>query len=247
MSLFDVPLLINVQASTVDAAAAAARRYGDDVVVGVVARDFAEPAEGAAHIRRLQAQGVRVSAGLGDGAADQWERALQLAILTQPCHLNQVFPAAGLSQRVLADAGAPTLVNALVRPGGAPGVVSVNTGPRSQRAPDGRLPVGAALDMLAEVGVRSVKLFPVNGDTRLDEVRAVAAAAAERDLALEPTGGITPDNLAAVLDACLDAGVTRLMPHLYGSVKDPATGDLSPDRLAAAMAVRDRYLERMRR
>lgn len=44
MTDFYPPLLINVQASTVDAAAAAAARYGDRVVVGLVARDFADPA-----------------------------------------------------------------------------------------------------------------------------------------------------------------------------------------------------------
>jgi len=244
MTLFDHPLLLNVQASTVDGAAAVTGRYGTRVLVGVVARDFADPAGGADHIRALQARGVRVSAGLGDGAADQWEQALKMAMLARPCHLNQIFPAAALSQRVLQAAGAPTVVNALVRPSGTPGLVCVATGPVSQRAAGGRLPVGAALDMLAEVGVGSVKLFPIEGAARLAELQAVAAAVAERDMALEPTGGITPQNLPDVLATCLDAGVTRLMPHLYGSVKDPATGDPCPQRLAMAMAVLDRYAER---
>jgi 2-dehydro-3-deoxy-phosphogluconate aldolase len=245
MTVFHRPLLLNVQASTVDGAVAASDRYGDRVIVGVVARDFTDPADGAAHIQALQARGVNVSAGLGDGAADQWERALEMAVLARPFHLNQVFPAAALSQRALRLAGAPTVVNALVRPTGTAGTVTVATGPVSERAGEGRLPVGAALDMLAETGVRSVKLFPVEGAARLAELRAVAAAVAERDMALEPTGGITPGNLSDVLTVCLDAGATRLMPHLYGSVKDPATGDLCPDRLAAAMTVIDRFAGRM--
>lgn len=245
MTVFHRPLLLNVQASTVDSAAAAAERYGDQVIIGVVARDFADPADGAAHIQTLQARGVQVSAGLGDGAAGQWERALEMAVRARPFHLNQVFPAAALSQRVLRRAGAPTVVNALVRPTGTPGIVTVATGPVSERARDGRLPVGTALDMLTEVGVRSVKFFPVQGASRLTELRAVAAAAAERGMALEPTGGITPENLPDVLTACLDAGVIRLMPHLYGSVKDAVTKDLCPDRLAAAMTVIHRFARRM--
>jgi 2-dehydro-3-deoxy-phosphogluconate aldolase len=244
VTAFDPPLLINVQAATVEVAAAATARYGQRVVVGVVARDFADPAAAAAHIRALHRRGVRVSAGLGDGAAQEWERALDAALLTHPYHLNQVFPAAALSQRALREAGAATIVNALVRPSGTPGEVVVATGPRSERT-GGRLPVEAALDMLVEVGVRSVKLFPIGGATRLPELRAVAEAAAERDMAVEPTGGITPENLADVLATCLDAGVTRLMPHLYGSLRDPATGDLSLARLgsamSAAMSVADRF------
>lgn len=240
MTLFDQPGLINVQASTVQTAVAAAERYGDRVLIGVVARDFADPADGAAHIQALQERGVRVSAGLGDGAAEQWERALQMSVRARPSHLNQVFPAAALSQRELRLAGASTVVNALVRPTGTPGIVNVATGPVSQRAAAGNLPIGTALDMLAEVGIESVKLFPIEGAARLDELRVVAAAVAERGMALEPTGGITPQNLPEVLAACREAGVTRLMPHLYGSVKDPATRDLSLDRLAAAIAVLDR-------
>ena len=53
--------------------------------------------------------------------------------------------------------------------------------------------LAAALEMLTEVGVNCVKFYPLNG--RLDELTAVAGAAAERDMIVEPTGGITPDNL----------------------------------------------------
>jgi uncharacterized protein (TIGR03581 family) len=166
-----------------------------------------------------------------------------MALAAQPRHLNQVFPAAALSQAALTSAGAPTVVNALVRPSGVPGMVQVATGPLSGRHQHAGVPVDVALDMLAEVGVRSVKLFPVQGAARLDELHAVAAAAAKRDLMLEPTGGISPDNLSAVLETCRAAGVRWLMPHLYGSVKD-ADGKLSPVRLAAAVAVLDRFTGR---
>lgn len=228
--------MINVQASTVDTAVAATERYGNRVVIGVVAKDFATPDEGAAHIQALQDKGVTVSAGLGDGAADQWRRALDMALIARPSHLNQVFPAAGLSQYAL---GESTVVNALVRPTGTPGIVAVATGPLSGRQ-SGDLPVDAALDMLVEVGVRSVKFFPMQGASRLDELAAVARAAAKRDMMVEPTGGITPENLADVMAVCTDAGATSVMPHLYGSVKDPETGDLSLSRLDSAMAVLDR-------
>lgn len=234
-------IVLNVHAASRDAAVAVAHSYGCRVLVGVVARDFVSGAEGAAHIRALQENGVTVSAGLGDGAASEWERALQMALLSRPAHLNQVFPAAALSQRALSTIGATTVVNALVRPTGVAGRVQVTTGPQSQAHDDGILPVDAALDMLLEVGVRSVKLFPIQGESRLEEVATVAHAAAARNMMFEPTGGITPANLAAVVRSCLDAGIDTLMPHLYGSMKDPVTRELSLGLLEKAMSVICRF------
>lgn len=228
-------VLLNVQAKTEQAAAAAAKRLGRSVLVGVMARDFPTPEEGAAFIERLHRLGVRVSAGLGDGSADQWENALRLALLTRPAHLNQIFPAAGLSQYALRAAGASTMVNGMIRPSGRPGYVEIGTGPLSREA-DTVLPAEAALLMLKETGVESVKFFPLEGDKRLGELKAVARAAARLDMAVEPTGGITPDNVARIVRICLDAGVRRIMPHLYGSLRNPQTGDLDPGLLERAHA-----------
>ncbi|MEN8113933.1 MAG: KDGP aldolase [Actinomycetota bacterium] len=243
--LFSRPrvVMLNIKAASVDAAAMAAQTYGDDVVIGVVARDFDTPKDAAAFVDQLHERGVHVSAGLGDGAADQWERALDVALLSHPVHLNQVFPAAALSQAKLNDAGAPTVVNALVQPSGTPGVVRVATGPRSQFDEGGDLSVEAALDMMSEMDVLSLKFHPLQGTSRLDELAEVAAATAERDMMLEPTGGITPENLEEVLAVCLGAGVNRVMPHLYSSVADE-TGELSGELLAEAMSARDRAMNR---
>lgn len=240
----DHQVLLNVEATSVEIAAAATERFGSCVVVGVMARRFDTPAAGAAFASELHSRGVLVSAGLGDGSADHWQQALEIALESGPAHLNQVFPAAALSQRVLADAGAPTLVNALIEPAADPGLVRIATGPRSRQHAGGDVPIDVALDLLCETGVRSVKLYPVRGIDRLDSIRAVSAAAAARDMVFEPTGGIAPDNLAAVLDTALTAGVQAVMPHLYGSVKDPATAELDQQRLARAFRVIDEVLGR---
>lgn len=233
------PVALNVEPATVaDARLTLGHEF--PIVAGVMARRFASTAEGVAHTLQLAEAGILVSIGLGDGAADQWDRALDLALATRPAHLNQVFPAAGLSQRSLDDAGAPTLVNALVAPS-RPGRVVVTTGPRSNQH-SGELPVPAALDMLIEVGVRSVKLFPVEGLHRLEDIVAVAHAAAARDMLLEPTGGIAPNDLPPMLDAVLATGC-HVMPHLYGSVKDQA-GALSQERMEHAVSAVAKVLGR---
>jgi 2-dehydro-3-deoxy-phosphogluconate aldolase len=95
--------------------------------------------------------------------------------------------------------------------------------------------VGVALDMPAETGVRSVKFFPMGGLTHLAELSALAAAAAERSMMVEPTGGIGVADVAKIVQACRAEGVPVVMAHLYGSLKDPATGELDLALLRAAV------------
>lgn len=236
-------VLLNIQTNDLDTAAELSRAYPSRVVIGVTAKDFPRLDEGIALVNAMQRQGVRVSVGLGDGAADQWHRALDLARATRPFHLNQVFPAAGLSQRSLTDAGAATLVNGLVRPGDAVGTVCVGTGPASGRHAGETVSADLAADLLLEVGVTSVKLFPLQGLRKLEHLRAVAVVAAERGMTIEPTGGLTPENLGPVLDVCLDAGARSVMPHLYSSLKVPQTGDLDRELVAEAMMIVDQRVD----
>jgi 2-dehydro-3-deoxy-phosphogluconate aldolase len=234
-------MALNVEATSLEAARATLGR-SVPVLVGVMMRRFPTVEEGVTAVSRLLEAGVHVSIGLGDGAADQWERALQAAEATGPLHLNQVFPAAAASQRVLRDAGLPTVVNALVRPAGV-GLLDLATGPVSGGA-DARavVPVAIALDMLLEMGVRSIKVFPVGGLERLDELMAVASAAAARGMLVEPTGGLSPEHLPTLLASFRAVGCS-VMPHLYGSLKDGATGDLSAERLAVAVEAMERVRE----
>jgi uncharacterized protein (TIGR03581 family) len=44
---------------------------------------------------------------------------------------------------------------------------------------------------------------------------------------IEPTGGIDLDNFGIILQSCLEAGVPRVMPHVYSSIIDPQTGNTS--------------------
>ena len=48
----------------------------------------------------------------------------------------------------------------------------------------------------------------------------------------EPTGGIDVENFDAVVSTCLEAGATHVVPHVYTSIVDKATGNTVPDLVA---------------
>ena len=70
----------------------------------------------------------------------------------------------------------------------------------------------------------SLKFFPMGGLKVKDELRAVAEACAAQDFILEPTGGIDLGNFEEILRIILDAGVKKIIPHVYSSIIDKETG-----------------------
>ena len=228
-------ILINIQCSNFDDALQASKRFSG-TLVGVMAKSFFHLQQGIAFAHQLRDAGIMVSAGLGDGCPNQWERALKLALNARTEHLNQVFPVAALSQKALEQAGVDTCVNALIRPSGRPGLVNISTGPFSEQAAEAIIPGETAAAMLSEAGVRSLKFFPMEGTKALPEAIALAKAAARYDMILEPTVGLTPENVGPIVAALLDAGVTHIIPHLYGSLKDATTGNLDIGRFEKAVA-----------
>lgn len=211
--------LINIECSELDQCLAVKEHFGDVFLVGVMAKTFPDISQGCKVVGKLQTAGIRVSAGLGGGSPQQWERALKLALNSHTEHLNQIFPAAALSQCLLLQNGGRTIVNALVRPSGKEGEVIIGTGPLSDSIYSA-VSVRTAAAMLKETGVSSIKLYPIEGVVHFRELEAVARAAAEFDMMLEPTGGISPENVGQVVRICLNAGVKHIMPHLYGSLKN---------------------------
>jgi uncharacterized protein (TIGR03581 family) len=61
-----------------------------------------------------------------------------------------------------------------------------------------------------------------------DEFAAVARACAAEDFWLEPTGGIDLDNVESILAIALDAGVSKIIPHIYSSIINSADGLTRP-------------------
>jgi len=122
-----------------------------------------------------------------------------------------------------------TVVNGLVSPTGTVGRVKISTGPLSSNAPEGIVPVETAIKLLKDMGGSSIKYFPMGGLKCRDEFKAVAEACAQHDFWLEPTGGIDLENYEEILKIALDAGVSKIIPHIYSSIIDKASGNTRPE------------------
>uniref|UniRef100_UPI000A767096 KDGP aldolase n=1 Tax=Enterobacter sp. IF2SW-P2 TaxID=1841144 RepID=UPI000A767096 len=125
----------------------------------------------------------------------------------------------------------------LVSPTGTLGMVKISTGPLRRKAPDGILPVETAIALLKDFGGSSLMYFPMGGLNCREDYQAVAEACARPDFWLEPTGGIELENYEAILQSALDAGVSKIIPHIYSSIIDKASGDTRPEDVRTLLAM----------
>lgn len=176
-----------------------------------------------------------ISVGLGAGDPKQSEMVSQISRVIQPQHVNQVFTGAPISRALLGQN--ETVVNALVSPTGTVGQVKISTGPISSTFPDAIIPVDTAIAMLKDMGASSIKFFNMRGLAHKDEYIRVAKACAEHHFYLEPTGGIDLDNFEEILKIALDAGVEKVIPHVYSSIIDSATGNTRPEDVKTLLAI----------
>lgn len=197
------------------------------VLVGVLSKNYPDVATAIADMREYAALIENaVSVGLGAGDPKQSQMVSAISGELQPQHVNQVFTGVGASRALLGQN--ETVVNGLVSPTGQVGMVKISTGPLSAQAADGIVPVDTAIALLKDMGGSSIKYFPMGGLACKDEYKAVAEACARRDFWLEPTGGITLDNFGEIVQIALDAGVSKVIPHVYSSIIDSASGDTRP-------------------
>jgi 2-dehydro-3-deoxy-phosphogluconate aldolase len=239
LPLLNGKIAINLLAKNPENAKAVWEATEGHALVGVMLAEYPTVEGAIEQIRALQAVLPIVSVGMGAGDPKQWHRVVQASLPTDPGHINQVFPAAPYTLGALyaRDILNSNVVNAMVTPSGTPGKVFLSTGPLSQAGTPAEVSCEAAAALMADVGVDSVKFFPIKGDTRLDEVRAMAKAAAEAGIPVfEPTGGILVKNVAKIALACFEAGSQVVIPHVYTAIVDPETGLTRPHEAAALLA-----------
>ncbi|ACS86916.1 2-dehydro-3-deoxy-phosphogluconate aldolase [Musicola paradisiaca] len=211
------------------------------VLVGVLSKNYASVPDAVADMREYAALiDNALSVGLGAGDPNQSAMVSEISAALQPQHVNQVFTGVAASRALLGQS--QTVVNGLVSPTGEVGKVKISTGPRSSRQADGIVPVATAIAMLQDMGGSSVKYFPMGGLAAIDEFSAVAEACAKQDFWLEPTGGIDLHNYEAIVRVALDAGVSKIIPHVYSSIIDKASGDTRPDDVRELLAMTRRLL-----
>lgn len=198
------------------------------VVVGVLSKNYPDLTSAIADMRIYAKEtNNALSVGLGAGDPNQSTMVSLISKAIQPQHVNQVFTGAPISRALLGQD--ETFVNALVSPSGTKGMVKISTGPLSSQAPDGIVPVETAIMMLKDMGASSIKFFNMEGLTYIEEYKVVAQACAKFDFSLEPTGGIDLENFSQILQIALDAGVKKIIPHIYSSIIDKESGNTRPE------------------
>ena len=193
-------------------------------MLGVLSKNYATDEAAIEDMKRyMAATDNALSVGLGAGDPNQSAMVARLSEVLQPQHVNQVFTGVGASRALLGQND--TIINGLVSPTGTVGMVNLATGPLSSQAPAGIVPIETAIALLKDMGGSSIKFFNMKGLTHLEEYKAVAKACAENGFYLEPTGGIDLENFQEIVQIAVDAGVKKIIPHVYSSIIDKTTGD----------------------
>lgn len=227
--LYKNRVALNVLANSIENAKEVFEAAEGYVLVGVLSKDYRTVEEAVAAMKAYGAEiDNAVSIGLGAGDNRQAAVVADIAKHYAGSHINQVFPAVGATRANLG--GQQSWINSLVSPTGRAGYVNISTGPVSAAQNEHAIiPVKAAIALVRDMGGQALKYFPMNGLSREDELHAVAQACGEEGFALEPTGGIDMDNFETILRIALEANVPQVIPHVYSSIIDQATGKTNVD------------------
>lgn len=233
---------LNVLAGSIQNAEDIYQAAEGHVVVGVLTKNYDTDEAAIEDMKKYQAVTQNgLSVGLGAGDPNQSAMVSRVSKVLQPQHVNQVFTGVGTSRALLGQND--TVINGLVSPTGKVGIVNVATGPKSSQKAAAEVPVATAIALLQDMGGTSFKFFPMGGLKHEEEFRVVAKACAAEGFNLEPTGGIDLDNFEAILQIALDAGVKQIIPHIYSSIIDKATGLTRPEDVAKLWAITKRLVD----
>ncbi|MCL6570539.1 MAG: KDGP aldolase [Bacillus sp. (in: Bacteria)] len=231
-------VIFNCLAKDVENAQELVKVGGGRVLIGLMVKAFPDEQSAIKEVLLYKENNIPVSVGLGAADPAQWKKVADVSAQTIPNHINQVYPASAYTLGRMEELGASeTIINAVINPSGTPGRVIISTGPNSSKFEE-TVSAEVAATMLAEMGVHSVKFYPIDGDKRLDEVAAMAKAAAAAGIKyFEPTGGISLDNVEAIVKTCLKNGAEVVIPHLYTSLIDKKTGKTKPEYIEQLVAL----------
>jgi len=224
-------ICLNVLANSVQNAKDCYKAAEGHVVLGVLTKNYPSDEAAIEDMKKYQVEiDNAVSVGLGAGDPKQSGMVTRVSKAIQPQHVNQVFTGVGATREALGQS--ETIINGLVSPTGKVGFVNLATGPLSSQTAPTEVSIETAIALLKDMGGSSIKFFPMKGLTHEAEYKAVAKACADNDFDLEPTGGIDLDNFEEIVQIAVDAGVKRIIPHVYSSIIDKATGDTRPEDVA---------------
>lgn len=219
-------IALNVMAKDIENAIEVYETAEKNVYIAVISKQFANNKSCIEYINQLKKHVDAISIGLGAGDPNQWKVVMEIAGEANISHINQVFTSSIYAKGYLNAKGFQnTIVNSLISPTDNPKRVRISTGPTSSLREAAIVDVDTAVSMLKEIGIDSVKFYNMEGRRYLDSLREMAKACVREKIdIIEPTGGITPNNISDIVNVCLDAGCNKIMPHVYTSIIDKSTG-----------------------
>lgn len=235
-------ICLNVLANSLQNAKECYEAAEGHILLGVLSKNYTNDEAAIKEMKQYQeATNNALSIGLGAGDPNQSQMVTRLAKVLQPQHVNQVFTGVGATRAVLGQS--ETVVNGLVSPTGKEGYVNIATGPLSSQGTAGVVTIETAIRLLQDMGGTSIKYFPMKGLEHQKEYEAVAQACALYDFALEPTGGIDLENFEEIVQIAVDAGVKKIIPHIYSSIIDPTTGNTRPEDVRRLLEITKKIVE----
>ncbi|EQE82719.1 UNVERIFIED_CONTAM: oxo-acid lyase [Clostridioides difficile] len=205
---------LNVLAGSIKNAKEVYNACDGHVLIGVLSKNYSTVEAAIEDMKKYSKEiDNAISVGLGAGDPNQSNMVSQISKELQPQHINQVFTGVATSRALLGQND--SIINGLVSPTGKPGFVKISTGPLSSKEKDGMVPIETAIAMMKDMGGLKTK----------DEYIEVAKVCAKQNFYLAPTGGIDLDNFKEIVQIALDAGVEKVIPHVYTSIIDKETGD----------------------
>lgn len=236
-------ICLNVLANSVENAKNCYDAAEGHIVLGVLSKNYPTDEMAIEDMKKYSAKiNNALSVGLGAGDPNQSQMVSRISKDLQPQHVNQVFTGVGTSRALLGQN--ETIVNGLVSPTGKVGIVNIATGPLSSQTPAGEVTIETAIRLLQDMGGSSIKFFPMKGLAHIEEYKAVAQACAKYDFYLEPTGGIDLENFEEIVQIAVDAGVKKIIPHVYSSIIDSATGDTRPEDVKTLLGMMKNTLKK---
>jgi len=231
-------VLFNVLAKDLENAKAISRFNAERILVGIMVKNFSTNEEANQRVREYKANGILASVGLGAGDPAMWKRVADVSADTRPYHINQVFPAAGYTLGRLYENKNSFIVNSLIEPASEPGKVYISTGEFSSDKKE-MVSCELAARLMKDIGLNSVKFYPIEGANKLEHVRQMAKAAVKAGIGIfEPTGGIDMENVHEIVKVCLNEGIGMVIPHLYTSLVDKISGETKPEYIETLLKMK---------
>src|SRR5699024_1245938 len=216
-------ICLNVLAKDLDNAKEIQETTEGHVLIGLLSANYKTVDEAVEDMSKYKEElGGAISVGLGAGDPNQWKMVAGICEKLEVEHVNQVFPAVGYTRACLKSE--TTFINSLVHPAEKFGYVNIATGPHSSKQKPVEVPLSSAISLIMDMGGNSVKLFPLNGLQTREKYKKIAEICAEENFSLEPTGGINLQNFEEIVTIALEAGVKKIIPHVYSSIIDKNTG-----------------------